>query len=220
MKIGVLALQGDFIEHVSTLEELGIEAIPVRKPDELKDLDGLIFPGGESTTITNLMYSSGLFKPLKELAQAGLPVMGTCAGTVLMAKKISNADVSPLALMDIEVRRNAFGRQVASFETELTIPALGDKPFPAIFIRAPLIFSTGSGVEILARLDSGTIVAARQGSKLAITFHPELGSDLRLHSYFLEIVAGYQLTGEEGTQRGNKKTSRKSTLYQSIKDQS
>ena len=117
--------------------------------------------------------------------------------------------MATLALMDIEVRRNAFGRQIASFETELPIPALGDKPFPAIFIRAPLILSTGSGVEILARLDSGNIVAARQGSKLAITFHPELGSDLRLHGYFLEIVAGYQLTGGENTQSGNKKTSRK-----------
>ncbi len=208
MRIGVLALQGDFIEHISTLKKLGVEAIPVHKPDELKGLDGLIFPGGESTTITSLMYSSSLFKPLKELAQAGLPIMGTCAGMVLMAKKITNFNMATLALMDIEVRRNAFGRQVASFETELTMPALGDKPFPAIFIRAPLILSTSPEVEILARLDSGTIVAARQGSKLAITFHPELGSDLRLHRYFLEIVTSHQLTGGEGIQSGTKKTNR------------
>ncbi len=212
MRIGVLALQGDFIEHISTLGKLGVEAVPVRKPDELKDLNGLIFPGGESTAITNLMHSSGLFKPLKELAQAGLPVMGTCAGTVLMAKKVPDFNTYTLALMDIEVRRNAFGRQVASFETELAMPSLGDKPFPAIFIRAPLILSTGSGVEILARLTDGTITAARQGNKLAITFHPELGSDLRLHGYFLEIVAGYQLTGGEDTQRGNKKLSRKAPI--------
>jgi 5'-phosphate synthase pdxT subunit len=212
MRIGVLALQGDFIEHISTLKKLGVKAIPVRKPDELKDLNGLIFPGGESTTITSLMYSSDLFKPLKELAQAGLPIMGTCAGTVLMAKKVSNSDVSPLALMDIEVRRNAFGRQVASFETELPIPALGDKPFPAIFIRAPLILGTSPEVEILARLPDGTIVAARQGSKLAIAFHPELGSDLRLHGYFLEIVTGHQLTVQDGIHSEVKKLSRKAPI--------
>jgi 5'-phosphate synthase pdxT subunit len=212
MKIGVLALQGDFIEHISILKKLGVKAIPVRKPDELKNLDGLIIPGGESTTITNLMYSSSLFKPLKELARAGLPIMGTCAGMVLMAKKISNSDVSPLALMDIEVRRNAFGRQVASFETELTMPALGEKPFAAIFIRAPMILDTGPEVEILARLDSGTIVAARQDSKLAIAFHPELGSDLRLHRYFLEMVTSHQLTGREGIQSEAKKISRKAPI--------
>jgi 5'-phosphate synthase pdxT subunit len=215
MRIGVLALQGDFIEHISTLKKLGIEVIPVRKPDELKDLDGLIFPGGESTTITNLMYSSSLFKPLKELAQAGLPIMGTCAGTVLMAKKVSNSssyEMETLALMDIEVRRNAFGRQVASFETELTMPALGEKPFPAVFIRAPLILGTGPEVEILARLADGTIVAARQDTNLAIAFHPELGSDLRLHGYFLEIVANYQLTGRDGIQSEAKKINRKAAI--------
>lgn len=197
MKIGVLALQGDFIEHIGILEKLGVEAIPARKPEELKDLDGLIVPGGESTTITSLMHSFSLLKPLKELAQAGLPVMGTCAGMVLMAKKVSNFDMAPLALMDIEVRRNAFGRQVASFETELAMPPLGEEPFPAVFIRAPLISSTGPEVEILARLDSGTIVAARQGSKLAIAFHPELSNDLRLHRYFLEIVTSHQLAGRQ-----------------------
>lgn len=212
MKIGVLALQGDFIEHIGTLEKLGVEAIPVRKPDELKDLNGLILPGGESTAITNLMHSSNLFKPLKELAQAGLPVMGTCAGTVLMAKKVADFNTYTLALMDIEVRRNAFGRQVASFETELAMPTLGEELFPAIFIRAPFILSTGSGVEILARLTDGTITAARQGSKLAITFHPELGSDLRLHRYFLEIVAGHRLTGGKDTRKGNEKTSRKAPI--------
>jgi 5'-phosphate synthase pdxT subunit len=189
MRIGVLALQGDFIEHISVLKKLGVKVVPVRKPDELKDLNGLIFPGGESTTIAKLMYSFDLFKLLKELAQSGLPIMGTCAGMVLMAKKVANSDVSPLALIDMEVRRNAFGRQVASFETELPVPALGRKPFPAIFIRAPIILSTGPEVEILARLDGGTIVAARQGNRLAIAFHPELSSDSRLHNYFLKIIA-------------------------------
>lgn len=209
MRIGVLALQGDFIEHISTLEKLDVEAIPVHKPDELKDLDGLIIPGGESTTITSLMQSSSLFKPLKELAQAGLPIMGTCAGTVLMAKKVFNSsscEMETLALMDMEVRRNAFGRQVASFETELPMPALGEKPFPAIFIRAPIIESAQPPAESLAKLPDGTIVAARQGNKLAVAFHPELSSDLRLHSYFLEIAASHQLTNWEGVQSENKKT--------------
>ncbi|MAH39211.1 MAG: pyridoxal 5'-phosphate synthase glutaminase subunit PdxT [Dehalococcoidales bacterium] len=212
MRIGVLALQGDFIEHIGIIERLGVKTIPVRKPEDLKDLDGLIIPGGESTTINSLMHSSMLFKPLKKIAQAGLPIMGTCAGTVLIAKKITNSDVSPLALIDMEIRRNAFGRQVDSFEIELAMPALGDKPFPAIFIRAPIILSTSPTVEILARLNSSTIVAARQGNKLAITFHPELSSDLRLHRYFLEIVAGYQLTDGEGSQRENKKTNREAPI--------
>ena len=218
MRIGVLALQGDFIEHIGIIERLGVKTIPVRKPEDLKDLDGLIIPGGESTTINSLMHSSMLFKPLKKIAQAGLPIMGTCAGTVLIAKKITNSDVSPLALIDMEIRRNAFGRQVDSFEIELAMPALGDKPFPAIFIRAPLISSASPMVEILARLTNGAIIAARQNSKLAIAFHPELSSDLRLHRYFLEIVTSYQLTGGEDTQRGNKKISQESTLYQPIKD--
>ena len=212
MRIGILALQGDFIEHISILKKLGVESIPVRKSDELKDLDGLIFPGGESTTITNLMYSFDLFKPLKRLVQTGLPIMGTCAGTVLMAKKVANFNMATLALMDMEVRRNAFGRQVASFETKLTMPVLGNKLFPAIFIRAPLILSAGSGVEVLARLDNGAIVAARQGSNLAIAFHPELSSDLRLHGYFLKIVTGYQSTAQDGIYSEAKKLGRKAPI--------
>jgi 5'-phosphate synthase pdxT subunit len=191
MRIGVLALQGDFIEHVHVLEKLGVEAIPVRKPGELENLDGLIIPGGESTTILNLMRSTNLLKPLKEMAQAGLPIMGTCAGMVLIANKVSSSDMDTLALMDIVVRRNAFGRQLDSFETELTISALGEKSFPAIFIRAPFIESTGSHVKILAKLNNGIVVAARQGRLLAIAFHPELSNDLRLHRYFLEIIASH-----------------------------
>lgn len=189
MRIGVLALQGDFIEHIKLLEKLAAEAIPVRKPEELEGLGGLIIPGGESTTILSLMHSFNLHKPLKELAQAGLPVMGTCAGMILMAKKVSNCDMNTLALMDMAVRRNAFGRQADSFETELALPAVGKEPFPAVFIRAPFVESTSPQVEILGRLANGTIVAARQGRFLAVAFHPELGSDLRLHRYFLETVA-------------------------------
>jgi 5'-phosphate synthase pdxT subunit len=157
MRVGVLALQGDFIEHIGVLEKLGAKAIPVRKPDELKGLGGLIIPGGESTTMLNLMHSFNLLQPLKELAQAGLPVMGTCAGMVLMAKKVSNSGMDTLALMDIEVKRNAFGRQLDSFETELDMPALGREPFPAVFIRAPLIENTSPQVEILGKLNSGVV---------------------------------------------------------------
>ena len=191
MRVGVLALQGDFIEHIGVLEKLGAEATPIRKPGELKGLDGLIIPGGESTTMLNLMHSFDLLKPLKELAQAGLPVMGTCAGMVLMAKKVSNSGIDTLALMDIEVKRNAFGRQLDSFEAELAIPFLGKEPFPAVFIRAPIIESTSPQVEILGKLTGGVIVAVRQGNLLALAFHPELSSDPRLHRYFLEIIASH-----------------------------
>jgi 5'-phosphate synthase pdxT subunit len=192
MKIGVLALQGDFIEHISLLERLGVKAIPVRRPDQLEAIDGLIIPGGESTTMLNLMHGYNLFQPIKELAQDGLTVMGTCAGMILMAKRVSNPDMETLALMDIEVRRNAFGRQVDSFEVELDMPRLGNGPFPAVFIRAPLIESAGPGVDILGKLTDGAIVAARQGKLLALAFHPELGGDARIHRFFLETVAGCQ----------------------------
>ena len=191
MRVGVLALQGDFIEHIGVLEKLGVKTIPVRKPGELKGLDWLIIPGGESTTILNLMHSFNLLQPLKELAYDGLPVMGTCAGMVLMAKKVSNSGMDTLALMDMEVKRNAFGRQLDSFEAELALPFLGKEPFPAVFIRAPLIESTSPQVEILAKLTSGVAVAARQEKLLAFAFHPELSGDLRLHRYFLEIIASH-----------------------------
>ncbi len=191
MRVGVLALQGDFIEHIGVLEKLGVKTIPVRKPGELKGLGGLIIPGGESTTMLNLMHSFNLFKPLNELAYDGLPIMGTCAGMALMAKKVSNSGMDTLALMDIEVKRNAFGRQLDSFEAELAIPFLGKEPFPAVFIRAPLIESTSPQVEILTKLTSGVIVAVRQGNLVALAFHPELSSDPRLHRYFLETIASH-----------------------------
>jgi len=194
MKIGVLALQGAFIEHIGFIQQLGVEASPVRLPNELDSLDGLIIPGGESTTILNLMHSFNLVQPLKELAQAGLPIMGTCAGMVCLAKKVSNSansDMETLAVMDMEVRRNAFGRQIDSFETELPVPDLGDEPFTAIFIRAPIIEKVGSQVEILAKLPNDIAVAAKQGKLVVSAFHPELSHDLRFHSYFLKIVASH-----------------------------
>jgi 5'-phosphate synthase pdxT subunit len=192
MKIGVLALQGAFIEHIGVIQQLGVEASPVRLPDELSNLDGLIIPGGESTTILSLMQSFNLIRPLRELAQAGLPILGTCAGMVCLAKKVSNStnhSMDTLAVMDMEVRRNAFGRQVDSFETELPVPVLGDEPFAAIFIRAPVIERVGPKVEVLAQLPNDIAVAAKQGKLVVSAFHPELSHDLRFHRYFLEIVA-------------------------------
>jgi len=190
MKIGVLASQGAFAEHIAVLEQLDTEAVPVRLPHELKGVDGLIIPGGESTTISRLMSASDLMKEVADRGREGMPLFGTCAGMILMAREVSGNGTASLGLMDIRVRRNAFGRQVDSFETELSIPVLGEKPFPGIFIRAPLIEHCQGGVEVLARLEDGTAVAARQGKLLVAAFHPELTTDLRFHRYFLDIAAG------------------------------
>ena len=189
MKIGVLALQGAFIEHINIMKQLGVEASAVRLPHELSNLDGLIIPGGESTSILNLMQSYNLIQPLRELAQTGFPILGTCAGMICLAKKVyDDTNKETLAVMDMEVRRNAFGRQVDSFETDLIVPALGGEPFTAIFIRAPIIKSAGPQVEIIARLPNGVAVAARQGKLLATAFHPELTSDFRFHRCFLDLA--------------------------------
>ena len=190
MKIGVLASQGAFAEHISTLQKLDTEAVPVRLPQELRGVDGLIIPGGESTSISRLMASYNLKSEIASMAGDGMPLFGTCAGMILMARDISANGMGSLGLINIRVRRNAFGRQVDSFETELAMPVLGDKPYPAVFIRAPIIEKCDSGVDILARLEDGTIVAARQGKLLVTAFHPELTDDLRLHRYFLDIVSG------------------------------
>ena len=193
MRIGVLAAQGAFAEHIATLHKLQVEALPVRLLQELQGVDGLIIPGGESTSISHLMLAYNLIAEIRKLAKSGLSMFGTCAGMILLANKISDSDrIEPIGAMNITVRRNAFGRQVDSFETELKIPVLGEKPFPGVFIRAPLIEQAGSEVEILARLADDTIVAARQGKLLASAFHPELTNDLRFHQYFLDIVAGRQ----------------------------
>ena len=189
MRIGVLASQGAFAEHIDILHQLEVEALPVRLPSELRGWDGLIIPGGESTSISRLMVDYNLVSEIKNLAKSGLPIFGTCAGMILLAREILDSDVEPLGLMDITVRRNAFGRQKESFETELAIPVLGEKPFPGVFIRAPIIEQANSEVEILTRLTNGTGVAARQGKILASAFHPELTNDLRFHQYFLNIVA-------------------------------
>ena len=188
IKIGVLALQGAFEEHLACLAQLKVEASEVRLQSELQGIDGLVFPGGESTTMARLMRDYGLTAPLRKLIRNGFPVMGTCAGMIVLSHKIADVGAPTLDVMDIVVHRNGFGRQVDSFETDISIPAIGEPPFHAVFIRAPFIERVGDGVELLARLPDGTIIAARQRNMMALSFHPELTDDLRLHSYFLDIV--------------------------------
>ena len=189
LTIGVLALQGAFAEHVAVLRRLGARAREVRVPADLEGLDGLIIPGGESTTIGKLLEEFDLLEPVRRLVNGGLPIYGTCAGAILLARDIGGLDQPLLATMDLVVERNAFGRQLQSFETDLRVAPLGERPFRAIFIRAPAIRSVGSEVEPLATLDDGTIVAARQGNLVVSCFHPELSGDDRFHRYFLETVA-------------------------------
>lgn len=195
-RIGVLALQGSFIEHIAILKRLGVEPPAVKLPKDLVGLDGLIIPGGESTTIGKLAATYKLADELKRLGEDGLPIWGTCAGMILLAGEMEGASQPYLGLMDIAVERNAFGRQAESFETDLAIPALDvvssegerGKRFHAVFIRAPSIKRIGEGVEVLAALDEGVIVAAQQGNLLATAFHPELTEDTRFHRYFLKMV--------------------------------
>ncbi len=197
-RIGVLALQGDFREHIRALEGLGAQAHPVRLPEELKDVDGLVIPGGESTVMGKLMVTYGLDQPLRELLAAGVPTWGTCAGLILLSRETDNvlAGQPLLAAMDIRTKRNAFGPQRASFEADIAVPALGEDPFHAVFIRAPVVESTGAGVEVMARLDDqdgagdATIVAVRQGHLMGTAFHPEVTGDTRFHDYFLRLVRG------------------------------
>jgi 5'-phosphate synthase pdxT subunit len=194
MKIGVLALQGDFAEHIAVLERIGVDPSQVRTAEQLHDLDGLIIPGGESTTIGKLATTFGLLQPLKAFAGEH-PIWGTCAGAILLSKD-AHRDQPLLQVMDITIDRNAFGRQVDSFETNLMVPSLtqSDRPFRAVFIRAPIIEKVGENVEVLARLqaeagsNTGVIVAAQEGMHLATAFHPELTEDDRFHRYFLQIV--------------------------------
>lgn len=192
MRIGILALQGDFIEHAKILTGLGIEAVEVRLPEHLMSLDGLIIPGGESTTIAKLATEFGLLEPLSDFGTQK-PVWGTCAGMIFLSKDIGREQPT-LKLMDIAVDRNAFGRQVDSFETELNVEGLEGEPFHAIFIRAPVVTEVKqmAGVEILSRLADGRVVAVRQGHLLATAFHPELTNDSRLHEFFARIVAEHQ----------------------------
>lgn len=197
MRVGVLALQGAFREHLQALAELGIEGVAVRLPQHLQGIAGLIIPGGESTTIGKLAALWGLLPAIRDLAEAGRPIWGTCAGLVFLARELVGYDHQPrLGLLDIRVRRNAFGSQVNSFETWLDIPILDriaspeerGRAFPGVFIRAPLIEAVGESVDVLARLDDIGIVAAQQGPFLVTAFHPELTQDRRFHRYFASLV--------------------------------
>lgn len=185
--VGILALQGDFREHREVLERMGRRVVEIRKPAQLEGIDALIIPGGESTTIARLILSNGMQAPIRKFCASGRPVWGTCAGAILLARKVDNLDRPGIEVMDIAVRRNAFGRQVDSFEADLDIAGMEGPPFRAVFIRAPLIEGVDPGVEVVARLQDNTIVAARQGNLLATSFHPELTGDTRLHEYFLAM---------------------------------
>lgn len=187
--IGVLALQGDFAEHKEMLEQLGADAMEIRRAEELDQIDGLIIPGGESTAIDRLTGggSAPIFAAIQSKIQAGMPVYGTCMGSIFLAKDIEGSTQGRLAAMDIKVRRNAFGPQRFSFERTLHIPALGETPLVAVFIRAPIIVSCGPQVEVLSQVEEG-IVMARQGNLLVSAFHPEITNDTRVHEYFLSMV--------------------------------
>ena len=191
MTIGVLALQGDFLEHILTLERLGIHAVEVKLPTDLDNIHAIILPGGESTTMAKLLDVFKLREPLKEKIQTGMPVWGTCAGMILLAKKLTQDKPVPLGIMDIEVNRNAFGRQIDSFEVDLLITPLGTTPLHATFIRAPWIVNKGKDVNVLSKLSDGTIVAAKEKNVLVTSFHPELTNDTRLHEYFVSLVKSY-----------------------------
>lgn len=193
-RIGVLAVQGDVREHLLTLRELGADAVTVRRPEEVDHIDGLVIPGGESTVIDKLVRAFGLQAPLRERIAAGLPVYGSCAGMILLADHLVDAlpDQQTLGGLDITVRRNAFGRQVDSFEQELDFTGF-DVPVRAVFIRAPWVEQAGADVEVLARVSdgpaTGKIVAVRQGNLMATSFHPEVGSDRRIHAEFVKITS-------------------------------
>ena len=186
-RVGVLGLQGDFAEHLATLDRLGVDGVDVRRPEQLDEIDALIIPGGESTTIGKLARQYGIIEKLRDRVAEGMPVWGTCAGAIFIAKDVP-AHPHPLAaLMDITVERNAFGRQIDSFEADIKVNELGPRAFHAVFIRSPQIIRVGPGVDVLATLDDGRVVAARQGRLLATSFHPELTNDDRFHRYFLSL---------------------------------
>jgi 5'-phosphate synthase pdxT subunit len=187
-RIGVLAVQGAVREHVAAIREIGAEPVEVRLPRDLVDLDALILPGGESTTMRRLLDTYGLREPIAALARAGAPMLGTCAGMILLADRLDNDEAPYFGMLDLEVRRNGYGRQLDSFEADLDAPSLGELPLHGVFIRAPLVVDAGPDVEVLARDPDGNPVAVRQGRILATAFHPELTGDRRLHRLLLQMV--------------------------------
>jgi 5'-phosphate synthase pdxT subunit len=196
MKIGVLALQGAFAEHVNVLRSIGVDAVEVRLPEQVPELDGLVLPGGESTTMRRLIDRWGLRQPILDLAARGVPLFGTCAGMIILAKEIADGDEPVLSLLDVTVERNAFGRQLDSFETDLAVPLLGDQPVHGVFIRAPVIDRVGPDVDVLARLDDGRIVAVRERNVIATAFHPELAGETRFHRLLATRASEHADPGE------------------------
>ncbi len=201
MKIGVLALQGAFREHLDTLAAIGIEGVRVREPADLEGVSGLILPGGESTTMRQLIERWGLREPILRLAASGAPLFGTCAGMIVLAEEIVGGEPPILPLLDVAVERNAFGRQLDSFEAELSVPVLGDRPVHAVFIRAPIIERTGPGVDVLARLDDGRVVAVRDHNVIATAFHPELAGETRFHRLVATMATEHDDPGEGSGRR-------------------
>jgi len=196
MKIGVLALQGAFAEHVAVLRSIGVEPVEVRLPAQLDDIDGLVLPGGESTTMRRLIDRWGMRQPMLDLAASGRPVFGTCAGMIILATEIAGGEEPVLPLLDVTVERNAFGRQLDSFETDLAVPLLGDQPVHGVFIRAPVIERVGPEVDVMATLDDGRIVAVRQRNVIATAFHPELAGETRFHRLVATMAAEHADPGE------------------------
>jgi 5'-phosphate synthase pdxT subunit len=201
VKIGVLSLQGAFREHLRTLAAIGVEGVPVRLPRDLDDVAGLILPGGESTTMRQLIERWGLRQPILDLASSGAPLFGTCAGMIVLAREIAGGEPPILPLLDVTVERNAFGRQLDSFETDLAVPVLGDLPVHGVFIRAPVIERTGPDVDILARLDDGRIVAVRERNIVATAFHPELAGETRFHRLVAAMASEHDDPGEGAGRR-------------------
>jgi 5'-phosphate synthase pdxT subunit len=200
VRIGVLALQGDFREHLQTLDAIGVEGVPVRLPRDVESVSGLILPGGESTTMRRLIARWELSRPILDLASRGAPMFGTCAGMIVLAREI--AGESPiLPLLDVTVQRNAFGRQLDSFESELSVPVLGDQPVHGVFIRAPIVERTGPGVDVLSTLDDGRIVAVRERNIIATAFHPELSGETRFHRLVATMASENDDPGEGAGRR-------------------
>ena len=200
MKIGVLALQGAFREHLETLAEIGVEGAPVRLPRDLEGVAGLILPGGESTTMRRLIDRWGLRDPILDLAASGAPIFGTCAGLILIAREIADEDPI-LPLMDVTVRRNAFGRQLDSFETDLPVPILGHAPVHGVFIRAPVIERAGPNVDVVASLEDGRVVAVRERNLIGTAFHPELAGETRFHRLVATMASEHDDPGEGAGRR-------------------
>ena len=201
MKIGVLAVQGAFIEHLRTYRSIGVEAVEVRLPEDLEGVSGLTLPGGESTAMRRLIDRWGLRQPILDLAESGAPIFGTCAGMILLAREITDGEEPLLPLLDVTVQRNAFGRQLDSFEADLQVPMLGDEPVHGVFIRAPVIVRVGPSVEVMARLDDDRVVAVRERNIIATAFHPELAGETRFHRLVATMAAEHDDPGEGSGRR-------------------